>query len=273
MSASEPHDSRPPTPQLQSATRGDSPAPTPPRKRRSRPRVVAILLLLAGVLGWLTYEDAQQAPAEPTSADALALDAAGGWWNVAGDRYLELEWEGRRASQWDYSASESGEESTGSWHTTERTVVVQVSGPGGNLMQEFELIGNDTEMFLAPAPASSAKLLESWIADHGDDEEEVSPRDSTSREAVWQGPGSSRRNLVDWNLSRRHLFSRNRVNSAYRLPARSVHARFQSREASVAALGSVSQRLRLAPENAVGKDGVADDHGEHHAGAHEHETQ
>jgi hypothetical protein len=210
----------PPSDKLQMAARDTGPPPKPPRKRRSRLRLIPILVLVAAVLGWLAYEYAHQAPAEPTPADTLALDAAGGWWNVVGDRYLELDWEGRRASLWDYSASENGEESTGAWHTTDRAVIVQVSGPGGNLMQEFELIGSDAELFLAPAPASSAKLLESWIADHGDEEEEVSPRDSKPREAAWRRNG----------FSGRHFARRGRLVRAYRFPTRSSHAAVQTGE-------------------------------------------
>ncbi len=228
MSATALH-TKPPSPELQTATRGDSPPPTPPRKRRRWLRLLPILALLAGGLGWLAYEYAHQAPAEPTPADTLALDAAGGWWNVVGDRYLELDWEGRRASLWDYSVSENGEESTGTWHTTDRTVIVQVSGPGGNLMQEFELIGNDAEMFLAPAPASSAKLLESWIADHGDEDEERSPRDSRSREAAWRRYDFPSRHLFSRHLASQHLSSRGCASRAYRRPTRSSHAARQTR--------------------------------------------
>lgn len=222
MSATDP-DTKESSPELQTATRGDSLPPKPPRQKRRRPRLVPILILLAGLLGWLAYEYAHQAPAEPTPADTLALDAAGGWWNVVGDRYLELDWEGRRASLWDYSVSENGEESTGTWRTTDRTVIVQVSGPGGNLTQEFELIGNDAEAFLAPAPASSAKLLESWIADHDEEGEDVSPRDSKSREAAWRGDDFSGKRLAGRNHS-----NRGRASHTYRWPTRSSHAALQT---------------------------------------------
>jgi hypothetical protein len=160
--------------------------PETPGAPRSRARLVLLLALLAGVAAWLAYDSGQQTPAARTPADGIALDAAGGWWNVAGDRYLELDWEGRRATLWDYSVSESGVESTGSWRTTENTVVVQVSGAAGSLTQEYEVVGNDAELFLAPAPVASARLLDSWIADHGSEEsEDVDPGHSASREAAW----------------------------------------------------------------------------------------
>jgi hypothetical protein len=159
----------------------------PPGRPPSRTRVVLLLVLLACVAGWFAYDSSQPTPAARSPSDAIALDAAGGWWNVLGDRYLELQWEGRRATLWDYTASESGVESTGSWRTTDQTVLVEVSGTAGNLAQEYEVIGNDAELFLAPAPAAKAKLLDSWIADHGDQEDEnVSPGHSVSREAAWR---------------------------------------------------------------------------------------
>ncbi len=131
--------------------------------------------------------------------NAVALDAAGGWWNVAGDRYLELDWEGRRATLWDYSDSESGVESAGTWRATDQTIVVEVSGAAGSLTREYEVVGNDAELFLAPAPVSTAKLLDSWIADHGNqDDEDVGPGHSVSREAVWRphhGAGHPRLHL------------------------------------------------------------------------------
>jgi len=167
---------------------GSSPnPPQPPVKPHSRARPALLLALLAAVAAWFGYDSAQQPPAARTPATAVALDAAGGWWNVAGDRYLELAWEGRRATLWDYSDSDSGVESAGTWRATDQTVVVQVSGAAGGLTQEYEIVGNDAELFLAPAPVSTAKLLDSWIADHGDqDDEDVDPGHSVSREAVWR---------------------------------------------------------------------------------------
>lgn len=156
-------------------------------KRHSRARLAVLLALLAGVVAWLAYDYAQQAPTAPKPADGTALDAAGGWWNVLGNRYLELDWEGRRATLWDYSASDSGVESTGNWRTAERTIRVEVSGAAGSLNQEYEVVGTDAELFLAPAPASTARLLDSWVADHGDeDDEDPGPGHSVSREAAWR---------------------------------------------------------------------------------------
>jgi hypothetical protein len=161
--------------------------PQAPGQPRSRTRLVLLLALLAAVAAWLAYDSAQQTPAARTPADGVALDAAGGWWNVLGDRYLELDWEGRRATLWDYSASDSGVESTGNWRTTDQTVFVQVSGAAGSLAQEYVVVGNDAELFLAPAPVSTARLLDSWIADHGnEDDEDVGPGHSVSREAAWR---------------------------------------------------------------------------------------
>ena len=163
--------------------------PPAPAKHHSRARPVLLLLLLAAVAVWFAYDSTQQTPAARTAAEAVALDAAGGWWNVGGDRYLELEWEGRRATLWDYSDSDSGVESAGRWRATAQTVVVEVSGAAGSLTREYEVVGNDAELFLAPAPVATAKLLDSWIADHGNqDEEDVGPGHSVSREAVWRPP-------------------------------------------------------------------------------------
>ena len=157
-----------------------------PGRTRSRARVLLLLTLLAAVAAWLAYDSAQQPPAARTAAEGTALDAAGGWWNVAGDRYLELDWEGQRATLWDYADSETGVESTGTWRATDQTIVVQVSGAAGSLTQEYEVVGNDAELFLAPTPLSTAKLLDSWIADHGNqDDEDVGPGRSVSREAAW----------------------------------------------------------------------------------------
>ena len=119
------------------------------------------------------------------------MDVSGGWWSIAGDRYLQLDWDGRRATLWDYSASDKGVRSTGGWRTTDHTVTVHVNGAAGELSQEFELVGNDAEAFLAPAPAASAKLLDSWIADHGDDDDEETPQGPKSVQAAWRLPGRS----------------------------------------------------------------------------------
>jgi len=188
MSAPEPLPAEPGgPPQDPGGTMTQATAAPPPSRPPSRTRVVLLVVLLACVAGWFAYDSSQLTPAAKSPAEAVALDAAGGWWNVLGDRYLELQWEGRRATLWDYTASESGVESTGFWRTTDQTVVVQVSGDAGSLAQEFEVVGNDAELFLAPAPAVKAKLFDSWIADHGDDEDEnVSPGHSVSREAAWR---------------------------------------------------------------------------------------
>jgi hypothetical protein len=141
-------------------------------------------LLIGVVLGWLAYGHFHEAPAEPPAADTLAADAAGGWWNIAGDRYLQLDWDGRRATLTDYSASDKGVTSTGSWRTTDHTVIVRVAGAAGELSKEFELVGNEVEMFLAPAPAASAKLMDCWIADHGDGEDSEEQQGSRSVQAM-----------------------------------------------------------------------------------------
>jgi hypothetical protein len=183
------------------ATASAENAPQAP-KPRSPARLVLLLALLAAVAAWLAYDSAQQTPAARTPAPGVALEAAGGWWNILGDRYLELEWEGRRATLWDYSASDSGVESTGSWRTTDQTVFVQVSGAAGSLAQEYEVVGNDAELFLAPAPVATARLLDSWIADHGnEDDEDVGPGHSVSREAAWRPHHQPRRH----SGSRRHV--------------------------------------------------------------------
>jgi len=188
MSAPEPLPTEPGgPPQDPAGTTTEAAALPPSREPPSRTRVVLLLVLLICVAGWFAYDSSQPTPAAKSPAEAVALDAAGGWWNVLGDRYLELQWEGRRATLWDYTASESGVESTGSWRTTDQTVFVQVSGAAGSLAQEYEVVGNDAELFLAPTPAAKAKLFDSWIADHGDDEEESeSPGHSVSREAAWR---------------------------------------------------------------------------------------
>jgi len=188
MSAPEPLPAEPGGPPNDPAetTTGAAAAP-PPRPPPTRTRVVLLLVLLACVAGWFAYDSSQTTPAARSPAEGVALDAAGGWWNVLGDRYLELQWEGRRATLWDYTASESGVESTGVWRTTDQSVFVQVSGAAGSLAQEYEVVGNDAELFLAPVPAAKAKLFDSWIADHGDDEDDnASPGQSVSREATWR---------------------------------------------------------------------------------------
>ena len=178
--------------------------PEAPGQPHSRARLVLLLALLAAVAAWLAYDSAQQTPAARPS-DGIALDAAGGWWSVAGDRYLELDWEGRRATLWDYSASDSGVESTGTWRTTDHTVRVQVSGVAGSLAQEYEVVGNDAELFLAPAPVATARLLDSWIADHGnEDDEDVGPGHSASREAAWRPHHHSTRQHAHHSHSRHH---------------------------------------------------------------------
>lgn len=191
MSSPAPED-QPGRPESPTGTDANDPSPPPPRSRRWRLGLIPILVLLAGGLVWLGYQYMHHAPAERTPADALALNAAGVWWNVIGDRYLELDWEGRRASLWDYATSEDGVESVGSWSATKSVVTVQVAGPAGSFTQEFELIGNDAEVFLAPKPIGKARLLDSWIADHGEDEEDASPHESMSHEAVWRHHGHLR---------------------------------------------------------------------------------
>jgi len=59
---------------------------------------------------------------------------------------------------------------------------VHVAGAAGEITQELELVGTDAETFLAPMPAAQARLLDSWIADHAEDDEEMSP-DNTAHEA------------------------------------------------------------------------------------------
>jgi hypothetical protein len=172
----------------ESADAAVNPPPRPPSKHRMRARLVPIVVLVAGLLAWAGYEYAHKAPAERAPADSLALEAVGAWWNVIGDRYLELDWEGRRASLWDYSSSEEGVESTGTWSASETVVTIHVSGKAGELTQQYELVGNDAELFLAPKPIDKARLLDSWIADHGDDEDDSSPKDSMSHETSWHHP-------------------------------------------------------------------------------------
>jgi hypothetical protein len=180
------HDSEPSgSKRAESANAAGNPPPRLPSKHWMRARLVPIVMLVAGLLVWLGYEYTHRAPAERAPADSLALEAVGPWWNVIGDRYLELDWEGRRASLWDYTSSEEGVESTGTWSATDTVVTVHVSGKAGELTQQYELVGNDAELFLAPKPVDKARLLDSWIADHGDDDDETSPKDSMSRETTW----------------------------------------------------------------------------------------
>jgi len=151
--------------------------------RARRGLAAALAALLFGAAGiWLAHSYWSRAEPEAGSEDALALDIIGGWWNITGDRHLALEWEGRRATLHDYSRSEAGVESVGSWRTTKNIVIVHVSGAAGTLDQELELVGNDVEMFLAPTPSAQARLFDSWIAEHEDDDEDMSPSDSTPRE-------------------------------------------------------------------------------------------
>lgn len=179
------HDSEPSSSERAKDAGAVSPSPRSSGKNRTRARLIPIAVLVAGLLAWLGYEYTHKAPAERAPADSLALEAVGAWWNVIGDRYLQLDWEGRRASLWDYSSSEEGIESTGTWSATETVVTVHVSGKAGEFTQQYELVGNDAELFLAPKPLDNAKLLDSWIADHGEDDDESSPKDSMSRETSW----------------------------------------------------------------------------------------
>ena len=151
------------------------------RKRKLRAVAIVAVLSLAAA-AW--FARAYLSHAQPDNDDAFALSIIGGWWSISGERHLMLDWEGRRASLRDYARSDAGVESVGSWRTTQSTVVVHVVGAAGELTQELELVGTDAEMFLAPAPAAQARLLDSWIADHAEGDEDVSPSDSSSaREA------------------------------------------------------------------------------------------
>ena len=145
-----------------------------------------LLGVTIGMALWIGYRYGYQAVAERNGDEQLALDVVGGWWNVAGDRYLELDWEGRRARLWDYSASETGLQSQGSWRATAATVIVDVTGAAGSLKREFEMVGNEAELFLAPTPVENARLLDAWIADHGEDEQ--APVQAGPREAGWRLP-------------------------------------------------------------------------------------
>ena len=151
------------------------------RKSKLRAAVIFALLSLLATT-WLARAYLSRAEPEPDNDDTLALSIIGGWWSISGERHLALEWEGRRASLRDYSTSEAGAQSTGSWRTTKTTVIVHVAGAAGEITQELELVGTDAEMFRAPMPAAQARLVDSWIADHAEDDEDMSP-DSTAREA------------------------------------------------------------------------------------------
>jgi len=143
---------------------------------------LVVIALLAIPAGWLAYAYLSGKESVPDNEDKLALSIIGGWWNIAGDRHLTLEWEGRRATLHDYVQSDAGVQSVGSWRTTKDTVIVHVRGAAGDLTQELELVGNDAEMFLAPAPSRQARLIDCWIADHDEDDEDMSPPDSTAHE-------------------------------------------------------------------------------------------
>lgn len=149
------------------------------RKRKLPAVAIVAVLSLAGA-AW--FARAYLSHAQSDNDDAFALSIVGGWWSISGERHLMLDWEGRRASLRDYGRSDADVESVGSWRTTQSTVLVHVAG--GELTQELELVGTDAEMFLAPAPAAQARLLDSWIADHAEGDEDMSPSDrSSAREA------------------------------------------------------------------------------------------
>ena len=177
----------PETAQAPSATRDTaigirSDAARPSARRRAL-RAAFVVVALSVPAVWLAHTYLSRAEPKPDAENTLALSIIGGWWNIAGDRHLALEWEGRRAWLRDYAKSDAGVQSVGSWRTTKNNVIIHVTGAAGELTQELELVGNDAEMFLAPAPAAQARLLDSWIADHDEDDEDMSPRDSTAREA------------------------------------------------------------------------------------------
>jgi len=181
-----------PAPGVQQASSATEPSVAMARATGRRKRIAlwagACGLIVAAVLGWLTYARFHEAPVEPAAGSTLAMDVSGGWWSISGDRYLQLDWDGRRATLLDYSASDQGVRSTGTWRTSDHTVSVHVDGAAGKLSQDFELVGNDAEAFLAPAPAANAKLMDSWIADHGDDDEDASPDGPSSVQAGWRLP-------------------------------------------------------------------------------------
>lgn len=152
-------------------------------------RPLVLLGLLAALVAASGYYLARSTGAQRQPGNDLALEVAGGWWNITGDRYLDLEWEGRRAVLWDYSSSETGVTSKGTWSATQTTLRVHVAGSAGELVQEYELVGNDVEAFLAPVPASTARLVDCWIADHGDDDEELPPAGPLPQEAALRSAG------------------------------------------------------------------------------------
>jgi hypothetical protein len=154
----------------------------PPAARHRILRALIFVVVLGLPASWIAYDYLIHSARAPQPADALTVNAVGRWWNISGDRYLALEWEGQRAWLRDYTNSDSGVVSAGSWRTAKDIVIVHVTGDAGELTQELELVGNDAEMFLAPAPAARARLLDSWIADHDDDDEDMSPPGSTARE-------------------------------------------------------------------------------------------
>jgi len=93
---------------------GSAPKLSTRRKSELRTAVIFALLSLAATT-WLARAYLSRAEAEPDNDDTLALSIVGGWWSISGERHLALEWEGRRASLRDYSTSEAGAQSTGSW--------------------------------------------------------------------------------------------------------------------------------------------------------------
>src|SRR3954462_11244784 len=134
--------SSPPAPAPPTSTRDGN--VRPPRAGRRRTLLtLAVIALLAILTGGLAYIHLSGREAAPDNEDKLALSIIGGWWNIAGDRHLTLEWEGRRATLHDYAKSDAGVESVGSWRTSENTVSVHVRGAAGELTQELELVGND----------------------------------------------------------------------------------------------------------------------------------
>ena len=189
-------------------TPASTPQRPPPRHGRRLALAAAITAILAIPVGWLSYAYFARSEVAPQSEEQLALSIVGGWWNIVGDRYLVLDWEGRRATLVDFTRVDTGEESSGSWRASQNGVIVQVRGTGGELTQEFEVIGNDAELFLAPTPSGNARLLDSWIADHDEDSDDVAPGESTSREAR-RHAGTSR--LVRWSHSRHGMMRRHEL--------------------------------------------------------------
>jgi|SRR5690349_13837094 len=177
-----PVDEKDPPAPVKTPTEIGPPAPKPAPHRR---RYVGAGLMALGLCAaaWLVHSYRGHAEPGVDADDNLALSVIGGWWNIVGDRHLTLAWEGHRATLIDYSTSDAGVQSTGTWHTTQDSVIVHVQGAAGALEQTLELVGNEAEMFLAPSPSAQARLFDSWIADHDDDAEDMSPSDSTAREA------------------------------------------------------------------------------------------